>query len=233
MTDAARTPADYGLIFEEPPEPRRHAGGRPGPKSVPREPRPLYIAPDSHRPHGTYVKYVVERCTCDPCRAANRDYERARARAMRRPDQAWIPYVSAGRARRHLAELAAAGVGLKTVAKLSGLSHGALSRLVYGQQGRAPSKRIRPETERKVLAVTVEQAAGGQKIPGGPTWKLLDDLIARGFTKAWINHQLGNTSGGLHIRRDVVRASTARKVEELHRRFQGVAAPPRRTRWSK
>jgi len=229
---ATRAPADYGLIFEEPPEPRRHAGGRPGPTRVP---RPHFVAPDSHRPHGTYVKYVVERCTCEPCRAANREYERNRSRAMARPDQAWVPYVPAGRARRHLAELAAAGVGLKTVAKVSGVSHGTLSKLVYGERARGgrPSRRIRPETERRILAVTVGQAAGAQKIPAGPTWKLLDDLIARGFTKTWINHELGNTSGGLQIRRDLVRASTARKVEALHRRLAGVAAPPRRTRWSR
>ncbi len=217
------TAAEYRVVFEDPPEPR-HAEGR-----------PRFIAPDSHRAHGTYVKYVVERCTCEPCRAANREYERARQRAIARPDQAWVPYVPAGRARRHLAELSAAGVGPKTVAKISGVAHGALAKLVYGdpKRGMRPSKRIRPETERKILAVTIDQATGAQNIPGGPTWKLLDDLIARGFTKAWINHQLGNTSGGLQIRRDFVRASTARKVEALHARLEGVAAPPRRTRWSK
>lgn len=226
-------PADYSLVFEEPSPPRRHAGPAPGSKNVARASRPENIAPDSHRPHGTHVKYVVERCTCGPCREANREYERNRARAMRRPDQAWMPYVPAGRARRHLAGLAAAGLGLKTVAKLSGVSHGTLSKLIYGQQGRRPSKRIRPETERRILAVTIDQAAGAQKIPAGPTWVLLDDLIGRGFTKAWISQQLGNTSGGLQIRRTFVRASTARRVEALHRRLDGLDAPPRRSRWSR
>lgn len=228
------TPAEFGVVFAEPPEARRHAGGQPGPKSVPLTGRPPVVAPDSHRPHGTHVKYVVEKCGCDPCREANRAYERNRARAIRRPDEAWVPYVSADDARHHLAELRAAGIGTKTVAKISGVPHGSLTKIIYGdaRRGLAPSKRIRAATEFKILCVTVDQAAGAQRIPAGPTWVLLDDLIGRGFTRKWIAGRLGATSPSLQIRRDVVLASTARKVEVLHRRLAGVTAPPRRTRWS-
>ena len=37
------------------------------------------------REHGTYTKYVQERCRCEDCRQANRDYERARARRTEPP----------------------------------------------------------------------------------------------------------------------------------------------------
>lgn len=237
---AGRQAAEYELVFEEPPAPKRVAGGaaatRPSSAPRPRSRWADYIAPDTHRAHGTYVKYVIEHCHCEPCRKANREYERERQRRMRRPDEVWCPYVPAGRARAHLQELAAQGVGPKTVAKLSGVPHGSISRIMYGGYGdrgkrRPPSKRIRPETERKILAVEVRDAAGGQKIPGGPTWKLLDDLIARGFSKSWIARELGSKGPGLQIRRDVVRASTAKKVRELHAQLEGAEPPPRLTRW--
>jgi hypothetical protein len=186
------------------------------------------------REHGERAKYVIERCRCGECREAVRLYELKRRRALSRPDEAWVPYVPAGKARRYLKELSEYGIGHKTVAKVSGVPHGTISKLIYGDPARrmGPSKRIRPETERRLLAVTLEDAAGAAKIPAGSTWKLLDDLIARGFTKTWIAGQLGAESPALQLSRVRVRATTARKVAELHRRLQGVEAPPRRTRWS-
>lgn len=188
----------------------------------------------STRPHGVRAKYVVERCRCEPCREAVRLYELRRTRAIRRPDEAWVPYVPAGKARAHLKELAAYGIGLKTVAKVSGVPHGSLAKIIYGDPARrmGPSKRIRPATERRILSVTLDDAAGAAKIPAGPTWKLLDDLIGRGFTRGWIAQQLGCETPALQISRERLRGSTARKVAELHRRLQGVEAPPRRSRWS-
>jgi hypothetical protein len=127
-------------------------------------------------------------------------------------------------------------VGHKTVAEVSGVAHGTIAKLIYGdyKRGSRPSRRIRPETERRILAVTLADAAPAAKIPAGPTWALLDDLIARGFTKGWLAVQLGATAKvpALQISRDRVRTTTARAVYALHRRLEGVAAPPRRTRWS-
>lgn len=186
------------------------------------------------RPCGTHAKYVVEKCRCPDCSQANRDYERKRRRAMRRPDELWLPYVPAGRARRHVRALSAAGVGLKTVAKASGVPHGTLSKLMYGDAKRnmGPSKRIRPETERRLLAVTSESAADNARVPAGPTWQLLDDLIARGFTKTWLAKQLGQKSPALQIRRTEVYARNARAVAALHKRFEGQQGPGRRSRWT-
>src|SRR4051812_1680110 len=112
------------------------------------------------RAHGTRAKYVLEKCRCEPCTAANREYVRASSQ------RAAPAYVDAGPARRHITELRDAGVGLKTVAKAAGVSHGALSKLVYGETARGgkPTKRIRPETMERILAVTPADVADGATV---------------------------------------------------------------------
>lgn len=226
----------YGVVFGELPERRPVAVGGNDKTSSRRSLAPRAVAADSHRAHGTYAKYVVERCGCEPCRGANRAYVRRRQRSMARPDELWLPYVPAGPARRHLAALARQGIGLKTVAKLTGLAHGALSRIVYGDpaRGSAPSKRVRPETLSAILGVEAQQASGGQKVPAGPTWALLDQLLTAGYTRTFLAAALGSRGKhpSLQIRRDRVRGSTARAVEALHRRLIDQQPPPRRTRWS-
>lgn len=234
----SRQAATFGLELDVAPPPPQRGPGAPAPAPSPKGKRrivtpPDHIAPDSHRAHGTRAKYVIERCRCQPCRAVANAYERHRQRAIARPDEVWAPYVPAGPVRQHIKDLAASGIGLKQVAKVSGVSHGALWKLVYGKKGRAPSRRVRPETARRILAVHPRDAADAAKIPAAATWRLLDDLLARGFTKTWIATQLlGHEARSLQIRRDRVRASTARAVADLHRRMEGQEPPPRKTRWS-
>lgn len=169
---------------------------------------------ESHRQHGTHVKYVIDKCRCEPCREGNRIYERERAARLT------PPYVSAAPARRHVEHLAAGGVGLKTIAKASGVSHGALSKLMYGTGTRGPSKRIRPETSAKILAVTPRDAADGARIDAGPSWEILDALIAQGMPKSQIAERLGQKGPGLQLSRDVVTARNARAVAELGREWR-------------
>ncbi len=142
-----------------------------------------------------------------------------------------LPYVSAEPARAHLQALADAGVGLKTVASLSGVSHGSLSKIVYGQplKGRPPSRRIRPETLGSILAVTTAQAGGGQRVDAADTWRRLDELVAAGYTREFLARALGSRAAQprLQVGRVRVRASTAQAVEELHRRLLGRPAPGR------
>lgn len=192
-----------------------------------------FVAADSHRPHGSYVKYVVERCRCTPCRVANRAYELHRTRSIRRPDAVWRPYVPADEAREHVEWLRTCGVGLKSVAKLSGVPHGSLSKLVYGdpKRGMGPSRRIRPQTARRILAVLPTHAVGGQKVPATYTWRLLDQLIDAGWTKAELARRLGQQGPALQISRTSVRASTARAVERLYAEIADQPAPRKRSRW--
>lgn len=187
----------------------------------------------AERQHGSHAKYAVDRCRCDQCRRAQREYNRNRVRAIARPDEVWCPYVDAGPAREHVEWLASCGVGLKTLAKLGGIPHGTLSKLIYGdpQRGMQPSLRIRPATAQKILAVMPAMATGAQKIPAGPTWRLLDELIGRGWSRSELNRRLGHQGPGLQIRQTLVRASTARAVERLHAALAPVSVIPRKTRW--
>lgn len=187
----------------------------------------------AERAHGTHAKYALDRCRCDRCREAQRFYNRNRVRQMSRPDGVWRPYVDASRAREHVCWLASCGIGLKSVAKISGVAHGTLSKLVYGDPARrmAPSRRIRPATETRILATLPAAATGAQRVPAAPTWRLLEELIGRGWSRSELARRLGSETPALQISHRFVKASTARRVEQLHAELIGIAVIPKRTRW--
>jgi hypothetical protein len=163
--------------------------------------------------HGTYVAYVIDRCRCELCRDANRRYNLARRNSLE------PAYVGAGPARDHVRELMAAGVGLKTIAKRSGVPHGTLSKLVYGIPGRPPSKRVRRQTLERLLTVSPADAAAGARVDAAATWKLIDEMVAAGAPKSRIAEALGQSGPGLQLGRDTVAARNARAVADLHRRW--------------
>lgn len=183
------------------------------------------------REHGTHACYVhgpnpgstPGGCRCADCSLANSLYERDRQRGTA------PAYVGATRARNHIEELRQAGVGLKTIAKRAGVSHGALSKLIYGDRtrGRGPSKRIRQSTEAAILAVTPADAAPGGKIPASRTWDHIGTLLARGWTKTAIARAIGQTSGGLQLSHELVSKANADAVAAL----LDQPVPPRHSRW--
>lgn len=177
------------------------------------------------REHGTKACYVFGPvgndtkggCRCDPCRDAQRVYNRELRQRI-------VPaYVAAARAREHIAALSAHGVGLKQVARMSGVSHGALSKLVYGTgDGRPPSKRIRPETEQAILAVQPNAAAPGARVPAARTWELIDEMVAAGVPKVRIAELIGNRRA-LQLSRATVTADNAQAVAVVHRMWRSGA----------
>lgn len=179
------------------------------------------------RRHGTYAKYVVELCRCGACRQGARDYRR-RSAAQIEP-----PYVNADPARAHVAWLATHGVGLKTVARRSGIATGTLSKLVYGTYDppRPPSKRIRPATLAAILAVRPDSHQDGTRTPAEPVWAMVGELVAAGVTKTQIARRLGQT-GPLQLGRRFVTRRNAAAIrimrDELSR---GTLTVERRTRW--
>lgn len=183
----------------------------------------------SGRKHGTHACYVWgpapgagKGCRCDDCRAAAAAYERDRKR------RATPAYVTAGSARSHVKWLQSQGVGLKTIAERSGVPHGSIAKLIYGDKARgmAPSKRIRPETRDKILAVRPADAADGARVPAARTWQHIDTLLSRGWTKVAIAKAIGQTSGGLQLGRATVSAGHARTIASL----LDQPVPPRRSR---
>lgn len=185
------------------------------------------------RAHGTYARYVQGPsiddviglpCRCDPCRQANRDYERDRARRIE------PAYVAAGRARAHIRELNAAGVGLNTIAMAAQVSHGALSKIIYGDgtRGTDPTKRIRKTTEDRILAVTPAAIADGARVDATETWRHIDELLNRGWTKVGIAKAIISPDArSLQLSRETVTAGNARKVKAL----LDSVVPQRLSRW--
>lgn len=180
------------------------------------------------RAHGTYACYVWghapgpgKGCRCEDCKAANRAYERERVR------RATPAYVGADRARGHISWLRQQGIGLKQIAKASGVSHGGLTKLIYGVQGKPPSKRIRKSTEDAILAVTVNNVADGARVDASGCRADIATLVERGWSKRAIADAIGVTQSNLMAFTATVSAAKARRVHAL----LDEPVPPRRSRW--
>lgn len=178
----------------------------------------------SERPHGTRAKYAVDRCRCEPCKAANRAAEnhRYRQQAYGR----WQPYVDAEPARAHVRKLMDYGIGWQRIARLAGVSTGALSKLLYGdsQRNLAPSKRIRPETATKLLAVQPDPAllADLASIDGTGTRRRLRALVTAGWPQGQLADRIGMNRGNfatLMAADGPVHMTTARAVRRLYDRL--------------
>lgn len=173
-------------------------------------------SPENPRPHSR-ARYVWgaypgdQPCRCDICRQANADAVKARKASIE------PAYVGASRAREHVEFLATQGVGLKQIAKVSGVAHGTLWKLIYGvpSEGRPPSKRIKRDTETAILAVMPSQGADGSRVPADPVWCEVKVLLGRGWTKGAIARAIGQTGPGLQLGNQVVTRRHARAIHAL------------------
>lgn len=194
-----------------------------------RTPRPCHHKRARHE-HATRACYILDGCRCRPCADAAAAYERRRTRmvAYGRSDM-----VDAQPVRDHVEALRRAGVGLKRVAMLSGVAHGALSRLVYGEKGRPRSRRVRRATASAVLAVQPDGSAlsPGALVDGTGTRRRLQALACLG----WTVHRLQEHTGCERQRLDQamnggrVRRSTAVAVRDAYERLWNTR-PPATTR---
>jgi len=165
----------------------------------------------ARHPHGTRVKYVGG-CRCRVCRAANTEYARERASEIRAGASNRI--VHATRARHALARLAAAGIGRRQVARISGIAHSTLHEIRQGRK-----RWIREETQRAILGVAPALAPGAIVVDGAPVGQL-HELIARLGSKAAVARALGYQTPALQIfRAGRGRQRTATAVRQLHARL--------------
>lgn len=195
---------------------------------VDRTPQPCRHLYAAHE-HGTYACYVADECRCPPCSAANRDYERDRTRQQ--AYGRWNGLVDADPARQHLLALMAAGMGLKRIVAVSDLSQGMLWKLIYGKKrpdgSRTPSRRIRPATEARILAVGLD-LADGAVIDNGPSTRRVQALVAAGWSMSKLAHRLGIEPGNFHALAHGTRrvtVETAKAVHQLYVDLVGVAPP--------
>lgn len=167
---------------------------------IDRTPKPCHHKVANHQ-HGTNACYVLDKCRCTPCsraRAAHDDWRR-RQQAYGRYQR----YVPAGPVREHVRSLMDAGVGLKRIVKISGVSQGSLWKLMYGKRQadgtQYPSRRILRETAEKLYAIDPDWtaspaplAAGAKDPAGTPQAKLhLRALVALGWSMSELGRRLG------------------------------------------
>ena len=207
--------------------------------AVDRTPKPCNHKVANHQ-HGTRACYVLDQCRCEPCSAANSKAEtgRERLKAYGR----YHKYVDAYPVRLHLAELAEYGIGLKTVAKLSGVSNGALTKIVYGtyattgtgkSAGRHGTGEFLRGPARRVLRRTAERIYSIEPIPANlppnvadhertPLARLhLRALVALGWSMSKLGNRLGigpsnmGPVAGVHGEGRVLSRATVDKIEAL------------------
>lgn len=200
-----------------------------------RTPKPCVHLLAQHE-HGSHAAYVLDRCRCSPCRDANAAYERNRSR--QNAYGRWTPHVPAAPVREHVRGLMAAGIGLKQIARLSGIAHSTLGKLVYGARlddgtHRPPSGKVKPATAQALLAVTAtpESYSDGARVDATGTRRRLQTLVAAGWSQSRLASELGvlpSNFGGL-LGRDGCQASTARQVRALYGRL-AFTPPPQTSR---
>ena len=177
------------------------------------------------RAHGTRSCYVFgpepggdcsKGCRCEDCKRANARYasfQQKRRRLDRDDGRFARPYIDARRARAHLQALAATGVGRRRVAALTGMSQSVLGRIRSGS-----ISRVRRTTEATILAVKPDQRAGAALVEAGPTWHLIEELLAAGVTRKRIGQAVTGNPGALalQLRHDYVLQRSAERVAALH-----------------
>lgn len=156
-----------------------------------------------------------------PSRTSDYSSHRNRMKAYGR----WQPYVDAQPAREHVNRLRAAGIGPKRIAELSGVPHGSIAKLIYGEARRnlAPSKRIRPETEARLLAVepSIDSLAPSGFVPAIGTRRRLQALACMGYPLTWISGRIGISAAQVwrlqHGRTNQCEAETHFAIKALYR----------------
>jgi hypothetical protein len=225
----------------------RHAMAETREALIDRTPKPCLHKVADHQ-HGTSAAYRLDHCKCIPCARAATAAEstRRRLKAYGRYNK----YVPALPVREHVRALMDAGVGLKTIAKRSGVSTGTLSKLIYGVYApgtyphrgrngkgdliRPPSRRVLRETAEKLYAIDPAWSgsmplADGAKDPAGTpaARQKLQSLVALGWSMSEIGRRLGMAwpRNGITVIQGP-RAMTHRTVEAANALFEQLCMTP-------
>ena len=171
------------------------------------------------RPHGN-AKYHLENCRCPVCCKAASDYDNNRRRAI--AYGRWQPFVDAEPVRQHVRALGEFGIGSIRAAKLAGVSTGGVSKLLYGDnlRGLAPTKRVRPETALKLLAVepVLDNLGHRTVVDGTGTRRRLQALVYAGWTQSELARrmQMNRSNFARTIDSGLVEVATLKTVRALY-----------------
>jgi hypothetical protein len=161
------------------------------------------------KPHGTRIKYAAG-CRCIRCRAANSNYESARAIARKAGE--WNGLVPAGPSRKHILRLSKQGVGRRALAAASDVPATTISKIKSGER-----TTIRKRTEDRILGISELAVSDAALIPAAPTWLQIQTLLAEGFTRAELARRLGFSDLGLRLGKQMILARSAARVDRFYR----------------
>ena len=184
--------------------------------------RPGYRPVLTDADHGTRKGYA-KGCRCDACTDANSSYEHARV------NDGGTDLVDARRARGKVWILRGQGASQKAIARAADLNIKTVAELED-----AVLARVRPETERDILALTIDRVRQFEKAgrwggtePAAPILQLVDELVGLGWPKAWIAREIGQQRALQLGKGGSVSIGNARKIRGSLRRRVGSMTPPR------
>jgi lambda repressor-like predicted transcriptional regulator len=191
--------------------------------------------PPEHRHAASSTCYKQHDCRCLPCRAANADRaaQRAKHHAYGRP----APRVPAGPTRTHLAVLSDAGIGMRRVSELTGLSRTTLQTILRGRGGNGPRARehwktVGRDVETKILALTpdAETAAPSAMVPATGAHRRVQALVAAGWSVAALAAKVEMETSNLWtvLGQDQITAAMHHRIVQLHDGF-ATCPPPEST----
>uniref|UniRef100_UPI003568BC40 hypothetical protein n=1 Tax=Actinotalea sp. TaxID=1872145 RepID=UPI003568BC40 len=163
-----------------------HARGVARHAAIDRAPKPCQHKRANHQ-HGTHACYVLDRCRCLPCATANSTYESTRVRNIA---YGRTTTTDAGPVRAHLHALMTAGMGLKQITAVHGISAGSLTKILYGitradGTHRPPTTKVQRRTADRVLAIsmpTIEQLGASTNVDSTGARRRIQALIALGWS---------------------------------------------------
>ena len=167
--------------------------------------------------HGTYSRYTIGRCRCAACKKANSEYEKMR---VRNKAYGRFPWVDPAPSREHLQALLAEGCGVRSIARVSGISRSALQKLLHGKPdpsgANRPMTRVHEETEARLLAIGAEDAMPQDTVPAGQSWNQIEEIVDFGIPKARIAEAMGKVRPALQLSKERITPDNARAVAKLH-----------------
>lgn len=196
------------------------------------------ICPPDHKHAEAGTCYVIHKCRCDECRAAN-----ARRARWRSRQKAYGSYdkglADAAPVREHVLELRDFGMGYKTIAEKAGVGVTAVRVLIYGREdyqngahgprhGEQLQHVARWKAERLLaLQPSIDHLGERVTVPAGPYVRMVRALVALGWSVSKIARAIGSDAtnfrmlrayenAGSHKHRVKIRASTARKIVALY-----------------
>ncbi|MFI5992423.1 hypothetical protein ACIBAC_11300 [Streptomyces sp. NPDC051362] len=173
-------------------------------------------------PHHRNLTCVKEyRCRRPECLARSAAYDRDRNRLV--AYGRWQPFVDAEPVRQHVRMLGSYGIGWQRVCRLSGVSNGGVSRLLYGDRARGytPSKRVRTTTADRITAVrpALDNVAPTALVDATGTRRRIQALVANGWPQLRLGAELDLNHYRMiweRARGEAVTGATARQVLDLY-----------------